>query len=132
MKITDYPRITSIKPNNIFLIDGPDGTRGILASDLGFTADGAAIRPIPFTIPSAAWQASTVFPDFPFQAALTIVGVVPADLVRADFDLVSLIAASESGLAPAGNSITNGVIFFAQKAPIANLSGVYTIFKGVV
>ena len=43
MKITDYPKATSIKPNNVFLIDGPDGTKRISASDLGFPEDGAAL-----------------------------------------------------------------------------------------
>lgn len=34
MRITEYPRVNSLVPNNVLPIDGPDGTKGILASDL--------------------------------------------------------------------------------------------------
>ncbi len=34
MKITDYGKVTSLANENVFVLDGPDGTKGILASDL--------------------------------------------------------------------------------------------------
>lgn len=34
MKISDYSRVSGLVGNNIFLLDGPDGTKTILASDL--------------------------------------------------------------------------------------------------
>lgn len=34
MKITDYGKVTSLTNQNVFILDGPDGTKGILASDL--------------------------------------------------------------------------------------------------
>ena len=135
MRLKDYPRVTTLSPDNVFIIDGPDGAKSILASDLGFEGDGDGgnlfgIHPVPFTINSTVWQASTTFPDFPFQATLAITGVTAGDLVRADFDLASLIAASDAGIAPAGASAANAVIFYAQANPGVNLSGMYTIFKG--
>ncbi len=34
MKITDYGKVTSLTSENMFILDGPDGTKCILASDL--------------------------------------------------------------------------------------------------
>ena len=34
MKITDYGKVTSLANENVFILDGPNGTKGILASDL--------------------------------------------------------------------------------------------------
>ena len=34
MKITDYGKVTSLTEQNVFILDGSDGTKGILASDL--------------------------------------------------------------------------------------------------
>lgn len=34
MKIVDYGKVTSLANENVFILDGPDGTKGILASDL--------------------------------------------------------------------------------------------------
>ena len=34
MKIVDYGKVTSLANENVFVLDGPDGTKGILASDL--------------------------------------------------------------------------------------------------
>lgn len=34
MKITDYGKVTSLANENVFILDGPDGTKGILASNL--------------------------------------------------------------------------------------------------
>ena len=34
MKITDYGKVTSLVNENVFILDGADGTKGILASDL--------------------------------------------------------------------------------------------------
>lgn len=33
-KITDYPKVTELIPSNVLLIDGENGTKGILANDL--------------------------------------------------------------------------------------------------
>lgn len=33
-KITDYPKVTELVPNNVLLLDGENGTKGILAGDL--------------------------------------------------------------------------------------------------
>lgn len=34
MKITGYGKVTALANENVFILDGPDGTKGILASDL--------------------------------------------------------------------------------------------------
>lgn len=34
MKITDYEKVEELVSNNVFLLDGPNGTKGILAKDL--------------------------------------------------------------------------------------------------
>lgn len=34
-KITDYPKVTELVQNNVLLLDGENGTKGILAGDLG-------------------------------------------------------------------------------------------------
>lgn len=34
MKMTDYPSVQELKENNIFILDGPDGTKQITAKDL--------------------------------------------------------------------------------------------------
>lgn len=34
MKITDYGKVTALANENVFILDGPDGTKAILASDL--------------------------------------------------------------------------------------------------
>lgn len=34
MKITDYEKVEQLVDNNVFLLDGPNGTKGILAKDL--------------------------------------------------------------------------------------------------
>lgn len=125
MQIKDYPRVQNVIPDNVFIIDGPNGTKSILASNLGFIN-------VPFEILTGAWQTSTTYTGYAYQASLSIPGHTSADLVRADFDLGSLIVASDVGLAPAGNSTNGAVIFYAKKIPGSNLTGMYTTFKGVV
>lgn len=34
MKITDYPKVETLKDDNVFLLDGPDGTKSMYAKDL--------------------------------------------------------------------------------------------------
>lgn len=36
MKITDYPQITTLTANNVFVVDGPEGTKQIKAEDAPF------------------------------------------------------------------------------------------------
>lgn len=47
MKILEYPRAGALKPTDVFLLDGPDGTRGItaenLAEALGAVGDGSGL-----------------------------------------------------------------------------------------
>jgi hypothetical protein len=125
VKIVDYPQATFVQPDNVFIMDGPDGTKKIRASDLGFIN-------VPFQIVTTAWQPSATYPEYSFQFTLSVTGITSADLVRADFDLGSLIAAAEAGLASAGDTTNGSVIFYAKERPIANLAGMYTIFKGVI
>jgi hypothetical protein len=121
----DYPRVTAVQPNNVFIFDGPDGVKSITASNLGFNN-------IPFQILTTAWQPSTTYPGFNFQFTLAVEGVTSADLVMASYDLGTLIAAVDAGLAPAGDTTNGAVIFYSQEIPPNNLAGMYTIFKGVV
>lgn len=39
MRLKEYPRINSLLPDNVFVVDGPNGTKSILASDIGFTPE---------------------------------------------------------------------------------------------
>lgn len=135
-KMTEYPKVTTLVPDNIFIVDGPDGTKGITAENLTTaivdgSSGGLRVLPERFTINSAAWVASTTYDDYPFQATISISGLTSGDLVRADFDLDSLIASDDSEIAPAGTTSTGAAIFYAKKAPTINLSGMYTVFKGV-
>lgn len=47
MKILEYPKAGALKPTDVFLLDGPDGTRGItaenLAEALGAVGDGSGL-----------------------------------------------------------------------------------------
>lgn len=47
MKILEYPKAVALKPTDVFLLDGPDGTRGItaekLAEALGAVGDGSGL-----------------------------------------------------------------------------------------
>jgi len=137
MRIKDYPRTNTVEVDDVILIDGDTGgTRSISVSDLGNTDPGGGgvviggTHPIPFTILSSAWQASVTYSEYPFQATLSVPGLVVADLIRADFDLASIIAGAPFGLAPAGATIIDGAVFYAKNTPSVNLTGMYTVFKG--
>ena len=93
--------------------------------------DEAIIVPVAFTINATAWQSSTAYPGYEFQAILSVPGVTPGDLIRADFDLTSIISAEESVLAAAGSVSANSAIFYAKANPGVDLTGIYTVYKGV-
>lgn len=128
MKITDYPRVNDLVPENVVLVDGPDGTKTIATNNLAramMNAGGA--NPVPFTISQDSWRDSTAYPGYKFEADLYITGLDPDDLVRADFDMPSLVVATAAQVAASGETSTGLAVFYSTKRPTEDLTGVYTI-----
>ena len=88
-------------------------------------------RAHPFTIPLSAWEESTAHEGYAYEAALSIIGIVPGDLVQAFFDRASRDAAVEAGVDDLGDTIADAVMFYAEAAPEIALTGQYIISKGV-
>jgi hypothetical protein len=88
------------------------------------------LAPQDFTIPQSAWTPSTLYPQFAFHANLVIPGLVPGDLLRADFDVLSMLAAEQAQVASAGDTSLGRATFFAQSVPTRDLTGKYTLHQG--
>lgn len=137
MKLTDYPKVATLTSDNIFIIDGPDGTRGITAENvisevLENQKDPELVRtkPVSFTILASSWVVSTTYEDYEYQSTMTISGLTPNDLMQANFDLPSLLASQDNEIAAAGDTLAGTAIFYAKSAPTSDLTGMYVLFKG--
>ena len=97
-----------------------------------FASGGASIIPAAFTIPAASWQPSAAYPGYDYEATLPVPGLTPDDLIRADFDLTSLIDAEGAEIAAAGDTAEGSAVFYAKAQPESGLSGMYTVYKAVV
>jgi len=120
---------TTITPSNI-----TDQRRDPFLCGEGGVAQSATpetIVPINFTIPTTAWVATATFAGFGFQATIQVPGFVSGDLIRADFNMQSVIVATAAGVGGAGTTATGSATFFARSVPTAALAGSYTIFKVV-
>lgn len=113
------------------------GTTGQILAKASATDYDSAWSDIPvqnsaaaFTIPSTAWTASTTYPDYAFEATISVPGVTANDLLSAYFDLVSEAEALETGVNSRGHTGTDTATYYAETQPPSNLTGMYVIFKG--
>lgn len=89
------------------------------------------IRPQPITLLQGLWTESTYNPNFAFQLAMGLDGVEEPDLVDVAFDVPSVVLGMNAGVASAGLTGHNYLVFFAQKVPAGNMTGMYVLYKAV-
>jgi len=108
---------------------GATGEKG----DKGDPGDNGEQNPVrTFILPSASWQPSAAYPGYDYEATLQVPGLTPDDLIRADFDLTSLIDAEGAEIAAAGDTAEGSAVFYAKNQPESGLSGMYTVYKAVM
>ena len=146
MRITEYPNATDrLSSDSMFIFDDYEHTQIISAQSLGLDVyrltHSSPSRVGKFTIPVESWIASTLYPEYSFEARLNandeewpLLITTISDLVNIYFDPESLLKANSAGIVSILNTPisggTNGVTIYSEQKPSSVLTGFFVHFMG--